>query len=103
VEDIRGFLDNIETRFREFTEGTKNYMDNLNTSLNARVSSFTEGTRTTMDNINARPKEILKDVGGHFENYKLKTVLNTLGYSLQLCLAGAAIVLVIVVLYLSAL
>jgi len=30
--------------------------------------------------------------------YKVKTLLNTLGYSLQLCLAGVAVVLVIVVL-----
>jgi hypothetical protein len=101
IEDLRGFLKNLETRLREITEGTRNYMDNINTSLNARVSEFTDGTRNVMDNINSRPKQIIKGVGSQFENYKIKTVLNTLGYSLQLCLAGAALVLVIVVLYLS--
>ncbi|MCL2791700.1 MAG: hypothetical protein FWD87_01290 [Spirochaetaceae bacterium] len=80
MKDINGFFNTMTARMIELEEGGKRYIINLNN----------------------QPKKIMKDISGHLEDYKIRTVFSTLGYSLKLCLAGAAIVLLIVVLYLGA-
>jgi len=96
MSDFRAFLRSLDAAQNwGIMERTKEGLDNLNTQTWDVMGKVKGG----IDGVNARPKELLDGVGDYVENYKLKTMLNTLGYSMQLCLMGVAVVLVLVVLF----